>query len=225
MSEQPCTTSLQDGICDTENGNQHRAAVQLVAQPSWKRPLDVLLATLGLVALSPIGLFVALMVRLKLGRPVLFRQQRGGLCGSEFQILKFRTMTNESGPDGQLLSNDDRRHPFGEALRRSSLDELPALLNVIRGEMSIVGPRPLMAVYLERYSQIQAQRHGVRPGITGLAQVTGRNSVSWDEKFALDLNYIANLGLRNDLRILAQTVLAVFRPHEADGNELTTEFR
>ncbi len=186
--------------------------------------MDVLLALTAIALLWPIALIVSLLVRWNLGSPVLFRQQRGGLGGETFEMLKFRTMTDAQGVNGELLSNEERKHPFGERLRSTSLDELPALLNVVRGDMSMVGPRPLLVSYLERYSDEEARRHCVRPGITGLAQVKGRNTVSWDEKFAFDLAYVDNLNFRGDLLVLLQTVTTVLSRNGADGNELATEF-
>lgn len=176
-----------------------------------KRLLDVLLVLSALWVLVPVGLVIAILVRLKLGAPVLFRQQRPGLHGKPFTILKFRTMTDARDAQGNLLPDAERMTPFGHFLRNSSLDELPELLNVLRGEMSLVGPRPLMMVYLERYSAEQMRRHDVTPGVTGWAQVCGRNAISWEEKFTYDLWYVNNLSLWFDLKILALTILKVLR--------------
>ncbi len=172
-----------------------------------KRAFDVGVSLLALGLLSPVLLLVALLVRLRLGPPVLFRQLRPGLHGAPFVNLKFRTRTDTRAADGSLLPDAERLTPLGRFLRRTSLDELPELLNVLRGEMSLVGPRPLLMKYLDRYSAEQAHRHDVKPGITGWAQVHGRNAISWDEKFALDLWYTRNLCLRLDLEILCLTVL------------------
>jgi sugar transferase EpsL len=150
-----------------------------------KRLLDVLLASLALLAFAPLLLCVALCVRIWLGAPVLFRQQRPGLRGQPFILLKFRTMTEARDGQGRLLPDDERLTPFGRFLRSTSLDELPELLNVLKGEMSLVGPRPLLMQYLERYTPEQMRRHDVRPGITGWAQVNGRNAITWEHKFAL----------------------------------------
>lgn len=170
-----------------------------------KRLLDLALALPGLVLLSPVLLLTALCVRLLLGPGVLFRQVRPGLYGRPFTILKFRTMRAGPGTDAERLT------PFGRFLRGTSLDELPELLNVLAGDMSLVGPRPLLMQYLPRYTREQARRHEVPPGITGWAQVNGRNAQTWEERFALDVWYVDNRSLALDLRILARTVLAVLR--------------
>ncbi len=199
-------------------------AVDVVAMPRSKRCFDLVVASAALLSLSPVLVAVAVGVRMKLGSPVIFSQDRGGLGGRTFKIRKFRTMTGECDADGNLLPDDERRHPFGDFLRASSLDELPALLNVLRCEMSIVGPRPLMAKYLERYSPEQMRRHSVLPGLTGVAQVQGRNALSWEEKFALDLEYVDSQSLLVDLRILKETVGAVLSRGGADGIDHTEEF-
>lgn len=174
--------------------------------PPEKRLFDLLVASLLLIILSPLLLLIALLVWLTHGRPILFRQQRAGYKGRPFWIYKFRTMTNCTGPDGQLLPDEERLTPFGRFLRSTSLDELPELINVLRGEMSLVGPRPLFVKYLERYSPEQMRRHDVVPGITGWAQVNGRNAISWDEKFALDLWYVDHWSFWLDLKILWMTL-------------------
>tara|TARA_R100000049_G_C1953734_1_gene104308 strand:- start:2093 stop:2710 length:618 start_codon:yes stop_codon:yes gene_type:complete len=176
-----------------------------------KRVLDFTLAVLALVFTSPLIGFTAIIVRLKLGSPVLFRQVRPGLGGAPFVMLKFRTMTDARDGERKLLQDADRVTPFGKLLRASSLDELPELVNVLRGEMSLVGPRPLLMQYLPLYDDFQARRHEVRPGITGWAQVSGRNALSWEEKFALDVWYVENQSLWLDLKILWLTVLTVLR--------------
>jgi sugar transferase EpsL len=177
----------------------------------WKRALDVVGAGAGLALLSPVAAGLALLVRVRLGSPVLFKQVRPGLHGELFEMLKFRTMTDERDAQGKLLPDERRLTEFGRWLRSTSLDELPELWNVLKGEMSLVGPRPLLVEYLPRYSRFQARRHEVRPGITGWAQINGRNAISWDEKFKLDVWYVDNLSLRLDLQILAATVAKVFR--------------
>lgn len=176
-----------------------------------KRALDVVVATVGLVVLAPVFLGVAVAVRLRLGAPVLFVQERPGRSGVPFRLLKFRTMTDARGPDGALLPDAARLTRLGRALRRSSLDELPELVNVLRGDMSLVGPRPLLTEYLDRYTPDQARRHDVRPGITGWAQVNGRNDTTWDERFAHDLHYVEHRSFTFDLRILVRTFAQVFR--------------
>jgi sugar transferase EpsL len=174
-----------------------------------KRAIDLLLASVMLVLLAPLLLIVALLVRLKLGSPVLFRQQRPGLGGRPFQMLKFRTMCNDRDRHGHLLPDALRLTRFGHLLRSTSLDELPELWNVLKGEMSLVGPRPLLMEYLPLYTAEQARRHEVRPGITGWAQVNGRNTISWEEKFKLDVWYVDHRSLCLDTRILWMTVKKV----------------
>lgn len=174
-----------------------------------KRVFDLMTATVLLLLLSPILLAVALLVRLKLGSPVLFRQKRPGLRGQPFEMVKFRTMLDTTAPDGTLLSDAERLTAFGQLLRSTSLDELPGLLNVMRGDMSLVGPRPLLMEYLPRYSKEQARRHEVRPGLTGWAQVNGRNALSWDQKFAFDIWYVDHRSFLLDIRILWLTARKV----------------
>lgn len=176
-----------------------------------KRMIDVILSVVALIILSPLLVFVAVFVKLRLGSPVLFRQMRPGLDGRPFELVKFRTMLAATGPDGASLSDQQRMTPLGRFLRSASIDELPELWNVLRGEMSLVGPRPLLQQYLPLYSQDQARRHEVRPGITGLAQVSGRNALSWDQKFALDTDYVETRSLAMDLRIMLLTVWIVAR--------------
>ncbi len=176
-----------------------------------KRAFDFFAALAILVLGAPLLLVIASLVRLKLGAPILFRQLRPGRAAKPFELLKFRTMTDACGPDGALLPDAARLTPFGRFLRASSLDELPSLLNVIRGQMSLVGPRPLLMQYVPLYSPLQARRHEVRPGITGWAQVNGRNALSWDEKFELDVWYVDNRSFSLDLLILARTVSRVMR--------------
>lgn len=171
-----------------------------------KRLFDFVLACLALLLLGLPLLFVAWQVRCKLGSPVFFRQTRPGFGGRPFKMVKFRTMTDARGTHGELLPDADRLTPFGRFLRSSSLDELPELWNVLKGDMSLVGPRPLLMDYLPLYSAEQYRRHEVRPGITGWAQINGRNALSWDEKFKLDVWYVDNCSLRLDIRILWLTV-------------------
>ena len=174
-----------------------------------KRLIDTLLACLVLMVFGIPLILLAWLIKHKLGSPVLFRQVRPGFQGQPFQMVKFRSMTDARGPDGQLLPDAERLTPFGRFLRASSLDELPGLWNVLKGDMSLVGPRPLLMEYLPLYSPEQARRHNVRPGITGWAQVNGRNALSWDEKFKLDVWYVDNRSLRLDIKILWLTVRKV----------------
>ena len=192
-----------------------------------KRFADVIIASLGLVFLSPVLLVIALLVRVKLGSPVLFRQLRPGLAGKPFFLVKFRTMTNQRDASGQLQPDSERLTKFGKFLRSTSLDELPELWNVLRGNMSLVGPRPLLVEYLPLYSAHQARRHETRPGITGLAQVKGRNSLSWNEKFDLDVWYVDNQGFSLDSAIIFWTFAAVLRRQgvNADGSATMPPFQ
>lgn len=177
-----------------------------------KRVFDVVAAAGALVAASPVLAATAVVVRARLGKPVLFRHVRPGRDGLPFTMLKFRTMSDARDATGALLPDADRLTPLGRFLRASSIDELPELVNVLRGEMSIVGPRPLLTEYLDRYTPEQMRRHDVRPGVTGLVQVSGRNALSWDEKFALDVWYVDHRTFLLDLRIIARTVRVVLRP-------------
>jgi len=175
-----------------------------------KRAFDIGAALTGLIVLAPVMALVALLVATRLGRPVLYRQQRAGLHGRPFLILKFRSMRDAIDPDsGRPLPDEERLTAFGKVLRASSLDELPSLWNVVRGEMSVVGPRPLLMDYLPRYSTEQARRHEVRPGVTGWAQINGRNAISWDQKFRLDVWYVKNRTCWLDIRIIFLTIGAV----------------
>lgn len=177
-----------------------------------KRGLDLAIALILLIGLSPLLALLALAVRWKLGRPVLFAQTRPGLHGAPFEFYKFRTMTNARNQAGELLPDAARLTPFGNLMRKLSLDELPQLVNVLKGDMSLVGPRPLLMEYLPLYSARQAQRHAVRPGITGWAQVNGRNALGWEERFELDLWYVEQRSLWLDLRIIAMTAWRMLRP-------------
>jgi len=185
-----------------------------------KRAVDIMLSLSGFVILLPVYTVVSLIVAYKLGRPVLFKQKRPGKNGKPFMIYKFRTMTNEKDENDDLLPNDERMTDFGMKLRSTSLDELPELLNVLKGDMSLVGPRPLRMHYLPLYNEYQKRRHEVKPGITGWAQVNGRNAVSWDERFEMDVWYVDNQNFWLDLKILLLTVLKVIRrediAHEGD---------
>jgi lipopolysaccharide/colanic/teichoic acid biosynthesis glycosyltransferase len=167
--------------------------------------LDMLFAGCGLVALAPVIAGVAIAIRVSMGAPVFFRQQRPGLHAKPFELLKFRSMLHEVGPNGQTLTQDQRVTRLGSFLRRTSLDELPELWNILKGDMSLVGPRPLLMEYLPRYSSDQARRHEVKPGLTGLAQINGRHLLDWESRFALDVWYVDNWSLRVDLAILRST--------------------
>lgn len=197
----------------------------LRAQRAIKRGVDIAVATAGLVALSPVLGATALAVRLSMGSPILFRQQRPGLGGQPFDMLKFRTMLPVDPARG-LIDDASRLTRVGAFLRSTSLDELPELINVLRGDMSLVGPRPLLMAYLDRYTPRQARRHEVRPGITGLAQVSGRNGLSWEERFELDVRYVDNWSLLADAKILLDTVLVVLKREgiNAEGQATMSEF-
>mgnify|MGYP001394268422 FL=1 len=178
----------------------------LTYQNFWKRAIDLLAAIMLLAALLPFLLIVAVLIRTKLGSPIFFHQDRLGLNGKSFRIWKFRTMTDARGEDGELLPDEQRLTSFGQFLRSWSIDELPQLLNILNGEMSLLGPRPLISEYAEHYTEQQMRRHEVRPGISGWAQVKGRNSLSWDEKFDLDVWYVDNQSFLLDLKILLLTI-------------------
>lgn len=189
-----------------------------------KRVMDCFLATLCLLIFSPLMLILAILVRTFLGTPVLFEQDRPGKNGKVFKLYKFRTMTDKRDENGQLLADELRLTAFGKMLRASSLDELPELLNIIKGEMSLIGPRPLLVQYLPLYNQKQARRHEVRPGLTGLAQSRGRNSLSWEEKFKLDVEYVDHITFLGDLKIIADTVVQVLnREGISDNTGVTME--
>ncbi|EPN4953561.1 TPA: sugar transferase [Vibrio parahaemolyticus] len=185
-----------------------------------KRLFDFCASLFGLILLSPIIALVAWKIRKNLGSPVLFRQTRPGLNGKPFEMVKFRTMKDAVDAQGNPLPDSERMTPFGDKLRNSSLDELPELWNVLKGEMSLVGPRPLLMQYLPLYSQEQARRHEVRPGVTGWAQINGRNAISWEDKFKLDVWYVDNRNLWLDIKILFLTVKKVFVKEgiSADGH-------
>ena len=191
-----------------------------------KRLLDIVIASSALVLLSPVYAFVAYKVRKNLGSPVLFRQVRPGLNGKPFEMIKFRSMKDAVDTQGDSLPDSERLTPFGQMLRSSSLDEMPELWNVIKGEMSIVGPRPLLMEYLPLYNEQQAKRHNVRPGITGYAQVNGRNAISWEKKFELDTWYVENRSLWLDFKIMLKTVQKVIAKDDisAEGEATMSKF-
>jgi lipopolysaccharide/colanic/teichoic acid biosynthesis glycosyltransferase len=192
-----------------------------------KRLFDLVASAAALILLSPLLLGVALVVRWSIGSPVLFRQERPGLNGRIFRLLKFRTMSDQTDADGRLLPDEQRLTPVGKFLRSTSLDELPELWNVVRGEMSLVGPRPLLVSYLDRYTEVERRRHEVRPGLTGWAQIHGRNALSWEERLQLDVWYVDHCSLGLDLKIIARTVALVIRRDgvNAPGSATMTEFR
>lgn len=175
-----------------------------------KRPMDFLLSLIAITGLSPILLIVAILVRVNLGSPILFKQKRPGLNERIFVMYKFRTMTDEKDENGELLPDSMRLTRFGKLLRSTSLDELPELINIIKGDMSIIGPRPLLVQYLPLYNRHQKRRHEVRPGLSGLAQISGRNGISWEEKFDLDVEYVNNISFSIDFKILFLTFRKIF---------------
>jgi undecaprenyl phosphate N,N'-diacetylbacillosamine 1-phosphate transferase len=187
-----------------------------------KRPMDFTLSLLAIIVLSPILLIVSLLVRIKLGSPVLFKQARPGLNEKIFTIYKFRTMTSKKDSQGNLLPDDQRLTQFGKFLRASSLDELPGLFNILKGHMSIVGPRPLLVQYLPLYNDFQRQRHNVRPGLTGLAQVNGRNAISWEQKFEYDIKYTQKVSLFGDISIIFKTAFKVLKRSNISSNTSAT---
>lgn len=190
----------------------------------FKRPMDFILSLLAIIFLSPVLLIVALLVRIKLGSPVIFKQNRPGLNEEIFTMYKFRTMTDERDENGELLSDDIRLTGFGKKLRASSLDELPELFNILKGDMSIIGPRPLLVEYLPLYDEYQKRRHEVRPGLSGLAQIGGRNAIEWEDKFDLDVKYVNNISFLGDWNIIITTLRKVLiREGISSGTSVTME--
>ncbi len=192
-----------------------------------KRPMDFVLSLIAIICLSPILIITALLVRIKLGSPVLFSQERPGKDEKIFRMYKFRSMTDERDENGELLPDEVRLTGFGKLLRKTSLDELPELFCILKGDMSIVGPRPLLVRYLERYNEHQKRRHEVRPGLSGLAQVNGRNAISWEEKFDYDVKYVDNITFIGDVKIILLTVWKAFVKEEgisAEGQATMSEF-
>ena len=192
-----------------------------------KRILDFILSLIAIIVLSPILLITAILVRIKLGSPVIFKQKRPGKDEKIFTLYKFRTMTEEKDERGNLLPDSERLTKFGKFLRSTSIDELPELINILKGDMSIVGPRPLLVEYLELYNEEQKHRHDVRPGLTGLAQISGRNTITWEEKFEEDLQYIKKITLLGDIKIIFKTALKVFKREgiSQEGNETMERFK
>lgn len=191
-----------------------------------KRLIDILGSLIGIIVLSPVYIIVGILVYLKLGSPVLFSQMRPGKDEKIFKMYKFRSMLDSTNHLGEVLPDEERLTPFGARLRSTSLDELPELFNVLKGEMSLVGPRPLLVEYLDLYSDEQKKRHNMRPGITGWAQVNGRNSISWSEKLSLDVEYVENFNLLLDMKILFMTVFKVFKKEgiNQEGNATMEAF-
>lgn len=184
-----------------------------------KRPLDIILSFLAIIVFSPLLIVVATLVRYKLGSPVLFQQKRPGLNEKIFTLYKFRTMTDQKNDNGELLPNEMRLTKLGKTLRKTSLDELPSLINVIRGDMSIIGPRPLLVEYLPLYNEKQKHRHDVRPGLSGLAQVNGRNAISWEARFDYDVDYVESVSFLLDLKLIIQTFFKVLKREDINMNE------
>lgn len=176
-----------------------------------KRLLDIVISLCGIIALSPVYLILGILVKKKLGTPIIFKQERPGKNEKIFYLYKFRSMTDEKDADGNLLPDEVRLTPFGKKLRSTSLDELPELFNILKGDMSLIGPRPLLVRYLPRYNEFQRHRHDVRPGLTGLAQVNGRNAITWEKKFEYDVEYVRKLSFALDARIFMDTVRAVLK--------------
>ncbi|KAA0548469.1 sugar transferase [Bacillus sp. BGMRC 2118] len=187
-----------------------------------KRPMDLILSFIAIIVLSPVFLIVSILVKTKLGSPILFKQARPGLHGNVFMMYKFRTMTDERDDKGELLPDSVRLNRFGKLLRSTSLDELPELFNILKGDMSIIGPRPLLVQYLSLYNERQKRRHEVRPGLSGLAQVNGRNAISWEEKFDLDIKYVDNLTFIGDWKIIFATIKKVFDREGINSISATT---
>ena len=187
-----------------------------------KRLMDFILSFIAITVLSPILLVAAILVRVKLGSPVLFKQERPGLNEKIFMMYKFRTMTDERDENDNLLPNHIRLTKFGRVLRSTSLDELPELFNILKGDMSLIGPRPLLIEYLPLYNKHQKHRHDVRPGLSGLAQVNGRNAIKWEDKFNLDIKYIENISFMLDCKIILQTILKVFKREGVNSSESVT---
>lgn len=184
-----------------------------------KRLIDITVSSIGLIVSAPITLTTAILIAKKLGKPVLFKQIRPGIHGKPFEIYKFRTMTDERDEKGELLPNSERMTDFGRLVRKTSIDEIPQLINVLKGDISLVGPRPLLMDYLPLYNEEQKKRHDVKPGITGWAQINGRNAISWEQKFKLDLLYVQNQSIQLDIYILYRTILNVLKRKDINSSE------
>lgn len=191
-----------------------------------KRLLDIIISLVALIVLSPILLIVALLVKIKLGSPIIFKQERPGKDEKIFKLYKFRSMSDKKDENGNLLPDDKRLTKFGKILRSTSLDELPEFINILKGEMSLIGPRPLAVCYLPYYNEKEKKRHSVRPGLTGLAQINGRNALNWDKRFAYDIEYVENITFINDIKILFKTVLKVLKRDDViiSGTGKTIDF-
>ena len=192
-------------------------------QKYFKRLFDIVLSLIAIIVLSPIMLITAILVRVNLGSPVIFKQARPGKDEKIFNMYKFRSMNSKTDENGQLLSDDLRLTKFGKMLRSTSLDELPELINIIKGDMSIVGPRPLAVIYLSYYNERERKRHCIRPGLTGLAQVSGRNAISWDEKFEYDVNYAQRISIAMDVKIIVKTLFIVLGRKNVGLGSITLE--
>lgn len=209
-------------------GNIHSSFQQPIKHSVYKsyvkRPMDIIFSLIAIVVLVPLLLVVALLVRVKLGSPVIFKHKRPGLNEGIFTLYKFRTMTNERDMNGELLPNNKRLTNLGRILRSTSLDELPELFNILKGDMSIIGPRPLLIEYLPLYNEIQKHRHDVRPGLSGLAQISGRNAIDWEERFELDIKYVQSISFVTDCKIILQTILKAFKREGINSSaEVTME--
>lgn len=202
------------GYFDRKNADYSKHKPNGLYEAYFKRPLDFICAGLALVAFSPLLVIIAILVRIKLGSPILFCQERPGLNEKIFKLYKFRSMTDEKDKDGNLLPDEIRLTKFGQFLRSTSLDELPELINILKGDMSIVGPRPLLVRYLSRYNNEQHRRHEVKPGLSGYAQVNGRNTITWQQKFELDVDYVDNITFLGDVKIVWQTIGKAFFKRE-----------
>ena len=191
-----------------------------------KRMLDFILSLIALIVLSPLMIIIGILVRIKLGRPVIFKQKRPGKNEKIFTLYKFRTMTDEKDEQGNLLADEKRLTKFGKFLRSTSLDELPELWNILKGEMAIVGPRPLLVEYLPLYNEEQKHRHDIKPGLTGLAQISGRNAIQWEEKFKEDIEYVNNITFIQDTKIILKTFTKVFKKDgiNQEGNATIRKF-
>ena len=215
-------TGLIAGILDLFENRKEKTKKKGTYEKYVKRPLDAFLSMGALIVFSPILLITALLVRIKLGSPVLFTQDRPGRDGKIFKLYKFRSMTDTRDENGNLLPDEQRLPAFGKKLRSTSLDELPELINIVKGDMAVVGPRPLLVEYLPRYNAYQARRHEVRPGFTGLAQVHGRNAISWEEKFYWDVKYVDRITFKRDFQIIINTVKIVFKREGISGENTVT---